>query len=163
MCGGSRRTGGSWRILSLSEVNLVFKLFSLEGATRMLPIVDARLAELQLALSDLEEVQARTTNVRQGSAEALSVRQELAFVLNAAHGARREVERLGVQVHDLSTGVVEFPSRVDGEVVHLVWHRGQDAITAYHRLTEDDETRPLAHATSSADESPKHGSESPGA
>lgn len=141
----------------------MFKLFSLEGATRMLPIVDARLAELQLALSDLEEVQARALNVRQGSVEALSIRQELAFVLNAAHGARREVERLGVQVPDLSTGVVEFPSRVDGEVVHLVWHRGQDAITAYHRLTGDDATRPLADATNGSHEPQEHGSDAPGA
>lgn len=141
----------------------MFKLFSLEGATRMLPIVDARLEDLQLALADLEEVQARVADVRQGSVEALSVRQELAFVLNAAHAARREVERLGVQVPDVSTGVVEFPSRVDGEVVHLVWHRGQDAITGYHRLTGDDVTRPLVDATGSADVLRDRSSESPGA
>jgi len=125
-------------------VNLVFKLFTLEGATRMLPTVDARLAELQRALSDLEEVQAQVGAARPNTVQALSARQELAFVLNAAHDARRDVERLGVQVPDLSTGVVEFPSRVDGEVVHLVWQRGQDAITAYHRLTGDEATRPLS-------------------
>ncbi len=145
-----------------TEVNLVFKLFTLEGATRMLPIVDARLAELQRALSDLEEVQAQAGAVRPGTAEALSVRQELAFVLNAAHDARRDVERLGVQVPDLSTGIVEFPSRVDGEVVHLVWHRGEDAITAYHRLTGDEATRPLADVA--GDDDPQvHGAGSAGA
>lgn len=122
----------------------MFKLFTLEGATRMLPTVDARLAELQRALSDLEEVQAQVGAARPNTVQALSARQELAFVLNAAHDARRDVERLGVQVPDLSTGVVEFPSRVDGEVVHLVWQRGQDAITAYHRLTGDEATRPLS-------------------
>ena len=150
-------------MVDVSEVSLVFKLFTLEGATRMLPIVDARLAELQRALRDLEEVQAHVENVRPGTAEALSVRQELAFVLNAAHAARRDVERLGVQVPDLSTGVVEFPSRVGGEVVHLVWHRGQDAITAYHRLTGDEATRPLADVAGDGDDPQVRGTGSAGA
>lgn len=125
----------------------MFKLFTLEGATRMLPVVDARLQELQDALDALRETQGRAAGARVDGVEAQALRQELAFLVRAAHDARREVQRLGVQVEDLGTGVVEFPARVGGEVVHLVWERGHDAITHYHRLTGDATPRPLDGAT----------------
>ena len=124
----------------------MFKLFTLEGATRMLPVVDARLRELQDAIGDLHEAQESATGRRIDGIEAQAVRQELAFLVRAVHDARREVERLGVQVDDLGSGVVEFPARVGGEVVHLVWQRGRDAITHYHRLTGDAAPRPLGDA-----------------
>ena len=121
----------------------MFKLFTLEGATRMLPDVDARLSTLQDAVHDLEEAQARFRSLATGSAEALAARQELAFLVSAVHDAKRDLATLGVMVPDVDRGVVEFPARVAGEVVHLVWERGQDAITHYHRLTGDDAPRPV--------------------
>jgi hypothetical protein len=124
----------------------VFKLFTLEGATRMLPVVEARLQELEDAVRELREAQARVAGADLDPVEAQAARQELAFLVGAAHDARREVERLGVQVPDLETGIVEFPSRVGGEIVHLVWERGDAAITHYHRLTGDAVPRPLASA-----------------
>lgn len=125
----------------------MFKLFTLETATRMIPLVDARLQELQDAIRELHDTQRRLEGRRVGGIEAQAARQELAFLVRAAHEARRDVERLGVQVPDIDTGVVEFPSRVAGEVVHLVWERGDDAITEYHRLTGDEGRRPLASGT----------------
>ena len=124
----------------------MFKLFTLEGATRMIPVVDARLQELQAAIADLEVAQAHMDGLRPDSVEAYNARQEFAFLVRSVHDARAAVQNLGVQVPDLGTGVVEFPSRVGGEVVHLVWERGDDMITHYHRLTADDEPRPLAAA-----------------
>ncbi len=121
----------------------MFKLFTLEGATRMLPVVEARLQELQDAIRELHDTQRDVAGRQLEPIEAHAARQELAFLVRAAHDARREVERLGVQVPDLDTGLVEFPSRVGGEVVHLVWERGDDAITQYHRLTGDLSTKPL--------------------
>lgn len=121
----------------------MFKLFTLEGATKMIPIVDERLHELQSAVDEFQRAQAEVRDLPSGSAEILNARQEFAFLVRAVHDARREVERLGVQVSDVATGVVEFPSRVHGEVVHLVWEPGREAITHYHRLTGDDAPRPL--------------------
>lgn len=123
----------------------MFKLFTLEGATRMLPVVEERLAELQDALHELHEARARTdARPATDPIEAQARRQELAFLGRAVQDAHRAVAGLGVQVDDLGTGVVEFPSRLGGEVVHLVWERGRDAITHYHHLTGDRAPRPLA-------------------
>lgn len=117
----------------------MFKLFTLEGATKMIPVVDARLQDLQEAIADLRRAQAEARQLRAGTLEALNAQTELGFLLRRVHDARVEVQRLGVQVPDIATGVVEFPSRVGGEVVHLVWERGRDGITHYHRLTGDEE------------------------
>lgn len=117
----------------------MFKLFSLEGATKMIPVVDAHLHDLQEAIADLKRTQAEARQLRPGTLEAHNAQTELGFLLRRVHDARVEVQRLGVQVPDIATGVVEFPSRVDGEVVHLVWERGHGAITHYHRLTGDEE------------------------
>jgi len=128
----------------------VFKLFTLQGANRMLPDVDARLTTLQQAVHDLEATQGLARAVRSGSAEALALRQELAFLVRAVHDAKHELAALGVMVPDVGRGVVEFPCRLGGEVVHLVWERGQDAITHYHRLTGDDARRPVPGAPDAA-------------
>jgi len=121
----------------------MFKLFTVQGATSMLPEVDARLKTLQDAARDFAEVQASAHGMRLGTAEAWAIREELAFLLRAVRDARSELARLGVQVPDLGAGIVEFPARLEGEVVHLVWERGQDAITRYHRLTGDPVPLPL--------------------
>lgn len=122
----------------------MFKLFTLQGATRILPEVDSRLETLLGAIRDLEEAQARARGMRWGTAEAWGTREELAFLLRSVRDARSELAGLGVQIPDLEAGIVEFPARIGGEVVHLVWERGQDAITRYHRLTGDPEPLPLA-------------------
>lgn len=119
----------------------MFKLFTLQGANRMLPDVDARLTTLQQAVHDLDEAQHRARALAPGGAEGLALRQELAFLVQAVHDAKRDLAALGVMVPDVGRGVVEFPCRLGGEVVHLVWERGQDAITHYHRLTGDDQPR----------------------
>jgi hypothetical protein len=124
----------------------VFKLFTLEGATRMLPLVEERLQAFEDAVRELHEAQERLVGAETTGVEAQAARQEQAFLVRATHDARREVERLGVEVPDLETGVVEFPSRLGGEVVHLVWERGDHAITRYHRLTGDESPRPLEPA-----------------
>jgi hypothetical protein len=46
----------------------------------------------------------------------------------------RELTDLGVQVKDLDTGLVDFPSFRDGEEVLLCWQLGEDEIAWWHTL-----------------------------
>jgi hypothetical protein len=41
---------------------------------------------------------------------------------------------LGVQVKDLDTGLLDFPSLRDGEEVLLCWHLGEDEVRYWHTL-----------------------------
>ena len=60
-----------------------------------------------------------------------------AAVNEAAEGLQRCVEELtelGVQVKDLDTGLVDFPSWRDGEEVLLCWRLGEGDIAWWHTL-----------------------------
>ncbi|HKP19504.1 MAG TPA: DUF2203 domain-containing protein [Gaiellaceae bacterium] len=47
-----------------------------------------------------------------------------------------EIHALGVQVKDLDTGLVDFPSMRDGEDVLLCWRLGEDEIAYWHGLED---------------------------
>ena len=45
-----------------------------------------------------------------------------------------ELTALGVQVKDLDTGLIDFPSFRDGEEILLCWQLGEDEIAWWHTL-----------------------------
>ncbi len=47
-----------------------------------------------------------------------------------------EIDAIGVQVKDIDTGLLDFPCKVDGEIVLLCWKYGEDAITHWHSVEE---------------------------
>ena len=124
----------------------MYKLFTLEEANRLVPVVDRSLGEMQDAVRDMTALQRRVASMDEAARSGMEARdaaQEIAFLLGALHDAKAELDRLGVHLKDVESGTVDFPSRLGAEVVCLVWERGQDAITRYHRLAGDTSTRPL--------------------
>lgn len=57
--------------------------------------------------------------------------QALVHDLNAAVGA---IHALGVEVKDLDSGLVDFPSEREGRVVYLCWRMDEPAIVAWHEI-----------------------------
>jgi hypothetical protein len=45
-----------------------------------------------------------------------------------------EIDSIGVQVKDLEAGLLDFPCRVDDEVVLLCWRMGEPSIEHWHSL-----------------------------
>jgi hypothetical protein len=58
-------------------------------------------------------------------AEVARLAEELAVALD-------DLDELGILVKDLDTGLVDFPSELDGEPVLLCWRLGEDEIAWYH-------------------------------
>jgi hypothetical protein len=50
--------------------------------------------------------------------------------------ALKSLEELGVQLKDARTGLVDFPSYRDGELVELCWQLGEDRVAHWHRIGE---------------------------
>lgn len=50
--------------------------------------------------------------------------------------AIESIEATGCVVKDLDTGLLDFPSRIDGEEVYLCWKLGEDRIRFWHRQDE---------------------------
>ncbi len=73
-------------------------------------------------------------------------------LLNVVHLARRKAERekairrikdalaeidaTGVQVKDIDTGLLDFPCKVEGEILLLCWKLGETQITHWHGTNE---------------------------
>lgn len=50
--------------------------------------------------------------------------------------AMAEIDAIGVQVKDLDLGLLDFPCKVEGEVVLLCWKLGEPSITHWHGMDE---------------------------
>ena len=60
--------------------------------------------------------------------------QVLRMANSAFYGASAEIDSIGVQVKDLETGLLDFPCRVDDQVVLLCWRMGETAIEHWHTV-----------------------------
>ena len=114
----------------------MYKLFSVEEANNLIPVVDELLGDMQGAIKDTYRLRDDLKGLGAHSVAARNKAQEIAFLLRSVHETKAELDRLGVFLTDVDTGVVDFPSQVGAEVVYLSWEKGQDAITHYHRLNE---------------------------
>ena len=53
-----------------------------------------------------------------------------------AKDALAEIDSIGVQVKDLSIGLLDFPCEVDGQTILLCWKLGEKSITHWHGVSE---------------------------
>ena len=65
-------------------------------------------------------------------AELGEVHAEVARLAEELAAALDDLDELGILVKDLDTGLVDFPSELDGEPVLLCWRLGEDEIAWYH-------------------------------
>jgi hypothetical protein len=65
-------------------------------------------------------------------AELGELHAEVARLAEELAGALDDLDELGILVKDLDTGLVDFPSELDGEPVLLCWRLGEDEIAWYH-------------------------------
>ncbi len=115
----------------------MYKLFTLDEAKALIPVVDSHLRELQSAVGDLVASQEALARAKPFSLEAKNLQEEVKFLLGDIQRSKAELDRLGVFLKDIEAGVVDFPSQVGAEVVYLSWQQGQPTITHYHRVTGD--------------------------
>jgi hypothetical protein len=103
------------------------------------PLVE-RMVELQGELQTQLERQAELGEITKANgggfnprlpAEIDAALQESANELSACIA---ELTDLGVQVKDLETGLIDFPSYRDGEEILLCWQLGEDEIAWWHTL-----------------------------
>lgn len=119
----------------------MFKLFSVEEATELLPFVDAQVRAMQEALAELQRLRTVLQQTKSWSVEAYNISQESNFLMRDIQSSKAELDRLGVFLSDIEKGTVDFPSQLGAEVVCLSWLPGEKSINYYHRLNEAAQTR----------------------
>jgi hypothetical protein len=121
------------------------RLFTLEEAnavlTELRPFAEemvVRRRALAEALAVLERVAATAAGNGGGlsAAETSAAAERARVELEAIARCVQTITDAGVQVKDLDTGLLDFPSRREGEEVLLCWRVGEDEIQFWHGLEE---------------------------
>src|SRR5205085_11962258 len=132
--------------LRMSPTPMSTRAFSLEQAHKWRPVLESVLRTAITGKKLIEEVDGEMQEI------AHKVFLKGGMLLNIVQVARRKAERekavqrvkgavgeidaTGVQVKDLDIGLLDFPCRVDGEIILLCWKLGEQGITHWHGTDE---------------------------
>jgi hypothetical protein len=122
------------------------RTFTLDEAQTLLPILESLLKQAILGKKLIEDVDAELQDT------AHQVFLNGGMLLDVVHLTRRKAERerairrikdalgeitaTGVQVKDLDIGLLDFPCKVEGEIVLLCWKSGEPKIAHWHGTSE---------------------------
>lgn len=122
------------------------RTFTLEEAQSLLPVLEALLKRamechnsaqtVEMSLSEVAQRIYFAGGMRVNSAEVARQRAEMDEHLKRAQESVAEIDAIGVQVKDLETGLLDFPCRVDDEIVLLCWRMGEPAIEHWHTMED---------------------------
>jgi hypothetical protein len=120
------------------------KTFTLDEAELLLPTIEALLKRAMEAKQAAEEIEedlqqlGRRIFLSGGMMVDVAAVRKRRAVLEAlvqrAKDAIEEIDAIGVQVKDLSIGLLDFPAYLDGEIVLLCWKLGEERIEYWHSI-----------------------------
>jgi len=118
------------------------KTFTLDEAQSLLPVVESLLKraiegkraaeEVESGLAELVRKIFHSGGMRVDPVSLAGRKAELEKNVKLAAESLAEIDAIGVQVKDLETGLLDFPCRVDDQVVLLCWRMGEPAIEHWH-------------------------------
>jgi hypothetical protein len=122
------------------------RTFTLSEAQSMLPVLESLLRKSIESKALIEEVDQEFAELSEriflNGGTLVDVRArtrrkaEREKAVNLAKDTLSEINAIGVQVKDLDIGLLDFPCRVDGEIVLLCWRMGEPTITHWHSTEE---------------------------
>src|ERR1035441_9187143 len=122
------------------------RTFTLREAQSMLPILESLLRKSIESKALIEEIDQEFNELSEriflngGTMvdvrvyRARKVQREKA--IQVAKDTLSEINAIGVQVKDLDIGLLDFPCKVDGEIVLLCWRMGEPTISHWHGTEE---------------------------
>jgi hypothetical protein len=120
------------------------KLFTLDEAQALVPVLESLLKRAIEAKRAAEQINDELQKLAQrifvsggmhvDVAKVGRQRTELEAHVQRAKDAVQEIDAIGVQVKDLETGLLDFPCKVDEEIVLLCWKMGEARITHWHTM-----------------------------
>jgi hypothetical protein len=119
------------------------KLFTVEEANAMLPLVRAITGDMVVLARDVVERRERLNQIndhRESSSrdpygdEVAQIEQELEKDIERLNEYARELIQLGVEPKGATEGLVDFPSKIDGRIVYLCWRYGEPEVLFWHAV-----------------------------
>jgi hypothetical protein len=122
------------------------KTFTIDEAQSLLPVLESLLKRAIESKQAAQEVEARLAELgrriylsggmRVNVAEAGKQRVEMDAHLQRVRETLAEIDSIGVQVKDVDAGLLDFPCRLEDQVVLLCWRMGESAIEHWHTIED---------------------------
>lgn len=109
------------------------KHFTLEQANRALPYVRRVVADIVREHTLAVNIQA-AVNASSG-AEKTAKQAQFESSVDRLQGLNDELQLVGAELKDYTTGLVDFVGTHKGHDVYLCWHLGEEKITHFHELS----------------------------
>jgi hypothetical protein len=139
------------------------RLFTVDDANRTLPLVRMIVQDVVGLYGDLKRRRERLVSLRsrqggkaRGSAdpyeaEVIQMEAELEADVERLDEFLEELRRIGAELRDPETGLVEFPSQLEGREVCLSWRLGEPAVNFWYEADAGfAERQPLPSANPAA-------------
>ena len=120
------------------------KTFTLEEAQSLLPVMESLLKRALEGKQAAEQVEAdlselaRRIYVSGGMTvdvgKVAKQRAEMESHMQRVKESIAEIDSIGVQVKDIESGLLDFPCRLDDQVVLLCWRMGETSIEHWHTV-----------------------------
>jgi hypothetical protein len=120
------------------------KTFTLDEAQALLPVLESLLKRAieskqaaEIVQTDLSELARRiyiSGGMKVDTVKVAKTRAEMEEHLQKVRENIAEIDAIGVQVKDLETGLLDFPFRLDDDVVLLCWRMGEPSIEHWHTV-----------------------------
>jgi hypothetical protein len=120
------------------------KTFTLDEAQSLLPVLESLLKRAIEGKQAAEEVESKLSELgrriylsggmRVNLPDVARQRAEVESHLQRVRESISEIDSIGVQVKDLDSGLLDFPFRLDEEIVLLCWRMGETAIEHWHTV-----------------------------
>jgi len=122
------------------------RTFTLAEAQRLLPILESLLKNAISSKQLIEQVDSELQDLGHriflnggtlvNVLEVARRKSEREKAVQRAKDAVAEIHATGVQVKDLDIGLLDFPCKVEGEIVLLCWKLGEEKIAHWHSPEE---------------------------
>ncbi len=120
------------------------KTFTLDEAQSLLPVLESLLKramegkqsaeEVETGLSELARRIYLSGGMRIDVTKIAKQRAEMESHLQKVRETIAEIDSIGVQVKDFDAGLLDFPCRLEDQVVLLCWRMGEPTIEHWHTV-----------------------------
>jgi hypothetical protein len=118
------------------------KTFTLDEAQSLLPVMESLLKraiegkeaaeEVETSLSEISRRIYLSGGMRVDVTQVAKLRAEMETHLQKVRESVAEIDSIGVQVKDLEAGLLDFPYKLEDQIVLLCWRMGEPAIEHWH-------------------------------